>query len=183
MPAGSPATSPLSRSNPAHEPSPAAVYFAGLTNALHLHATPVYGQPEELVDALLSGRIEALWQGAPGPIAALVDVVNRAPALVFGLTVAQQSSMAARFPYLAQATIAAHTYTGQSTPMLSVGAWNFVLAHKDFPEKDAYRITHAALSAADPIQEIDPSAVGTRAEHAATNSFMPFHPGAARYYR
>jgi TRAP-type uncharacterized transport system substrate-binding protein len=91
--------------------------------------------------------------------------------------------MAARFPFLARTTVAAHTYKGQSVPMLSVGAWNFVLAHKDFSVDDAYRITRAALSAADRSQQIDPSAVGTRAENAATNSFLPFHPGAARFYR
>lgn len=162
---------------------PAAVYFAGLADAIHLQTTPVYGQPAELVDALLSGKIEALWQGAPAPIPALVDVVNRAPAVVFGLTEAQQSAMAARFTFLARTTVAAQTYAGQSVPMLSVGAWNFVLAHKDFSVDDAYRITRAALSAADLSQPIGPSAVGTRAENAATNSFMPFHPGAARYYR
>ena len=162
---------------------PAAVYFAGVTNDLHLHATPVYGQPAELVDALLSGTIDALWQGAPAPIPALVDVVTRAPAVVFGLTEAEQSAMVVRFPFLAPTTVTAHTYTGQSAPIRSVGAWNFVLAHQDFPDEDAYRITGAALSAADPSRQIDPSAVGTRAEKAAINSFLPFHPGAARYYR
>ncbi len=142
----------------------------------------MYGQPAELVDALLSGRVEALWQGAPAPIPALVDVVARAPAVVFGLTAAQQSAMAARFPFLVRTTIAAHTYAGQPTPMLSVGAWNFVLAHKDFSEDAAYRITRAVLSATDPSQQIGPSAVGTRAENVPTNSFMPFRAGAARSY-
>ena len=64
-----------------------------------------------------------------------------------------------------------------------MGAWNFVLVDKDFSEAAAYRITHEVLSAPDPRIDIDPTANGTRADCAPVNTFLPFHPGAVRYYR
>lgn len=162
---------------------PAALYFAGLSDALHLAAVAVNGQPAALVAALVAGRIDALWQGAPPPIPALAEVLRQAPAMVFGLTEAEQSAMLSRFPFLTQTRVSSGTYKGQTAILRAVGAWNFVLVDKAFPEADAYRITRAVLSASDPRKDIDPTAAGTRADRAPANTFLPFHPGAIRYYR
>jgi TRAP-type uncharacterized transport system substrate-binding protein len=58
-----------------------------------------------------------------------------------------------------------------------------VVANAALPEEAAYRVTSAALSAADPSADIHPSAAGTRAENASKNDVLPFHLGAARFYR
>jgi len=39
------------------------------------------------------------------------------------------------------------------------------------------------MSATDPRTQIYPPAANTRAADAAANTFLPFHPGALRYYR
>lgn len=162
---------------------PAALYLSGLAGALGLELTPVYGQPAELVDSLLAGRIDALWQGAPSPIPALAVVATRASATVCGLSSEEQDVMLQRFPFLSRATVAGGTYPGQSATFGSVGAWNFVLAHKALPDERAYRVTRIALDAREPRTQIDPSAGGTVAANASRNTFLPFHPGALRYYR
>ena len=83
-----------------------------------------------------------------------------------------------RFDPHAMATVfmgsAFEAYTG-------TGAWTE--GDKDFSEADAYRITHEVLSASDPRIDLDPTANGTRADRASVNTFLPFHPGAIRYYR
>jgi TRAP-type uncharacterized transport system substrate-binding protein len=50
---------------------------------------------------------------------------------------------------------AAGTYQNQAAPIRSAAVWNFVLVHKDIPAGDAYLLT---------------------------NTFLPFHPGALKYY-
>jgi len=161
---------------------PAEVFFVGLIEALNIKATIVNGQPADMVKDMLAGRIDVLWQGAPPPIPSLTQVLANAPATVFGLTEAEQAAMIKRFPFLTPATVPPGTYQGQAAPMRSAAAWNFVLVHKDFPAADAYLLTKAVMSATDPRTQIYSAAANTRAKDAGANSFLPFHPGALRYY-
>ena len=161
---------------------PAEVFFVGLIEALNIKAVIVNGQPAELVKAMLEGRIDVLWQGSPPPIPSLTEVLARAPATVFGLTGDEQAVMIKRFPYLAASTVAPRTYKNQAAPIRSAAAWNFVLVHKDFPAADAYLLTKSVMTARDPRTEIYAAAANTRAKDAAANNFIPFHPGALKYY-
>ena len=105
-----------------------------------------------------------------------------AQAIVIGLTTEEQTAMRMRFPYLSATVVAPGTYQGQLEPLRSVGAWNFVVVNSGFPDDDAYRVTRAVLSSRDPANDIGASARSTQAEHAVANTFLPFHPGALRYY-
>ena len=162
---------------------PAEVFFAGLIEVLNIKAIIVNGQPVDMVKDMLEGRIDVLWQGAPPPIPSLTQVLERAPAMVFGLTADEQAAMIKRFPFLTAATVLSGTYKNQTAPIRSAAAWNFVLVHRDFPAADAYLLTKAVMSATDPRTQIYPPAANTRAADAAANTFLPFHPGALRYYR
>ena len=161
---------------------PAEVFFVGLIEAVNIKVTIVNGQPADMVKDMLEGRIDVLWQGAPPPIPSLSQVLAGAPATVFGLTEAEQAAMIKRFPFLTAATVPPNTYKGQAAPIHSVAAWNFVLVHKDFPQADAYLLTKAVMSATDPRTQIYAPAANTRAKDAAANTFLPFHPGALKYY-
>ena len=161
---------------------PAEGYFKGLMEVTGLQAQIINGAPAALATDLLAGKIDALWQGAALPIPALKQVADGADSLVFGLTDGELASMLKRFAFLSPATIAANTYRGQSTPLKSVAAWNFVMAHQDFPETDAYWITKTVLSVADPLS-LHASAGPTRATNAANNKVVPFHAGALRFYK
>ena len=161
---------------------PAEVFLVGLIEALNIKAVIVNGQPAEMVKDMLEGRIDVLWQGSPPPIPSLTEVLARAPATVFGLTADEQAAMIKRFPYLAASTVPPGTYKNQTAPIRSAAAWNFVLVHKDFPAADAYLLTKAVMSASDPRTQIYPAAASTRAADAAANTFLPFHPGALKYY-
>lgn len=79
-------------------------------------------------------------------------------------------------------TIPAGTYEGQDEDVASVAMWNYAIAHQDMPESLAYEITKLALEDNERMRQIHASAVETLAENWDTNDFMPFHPGAVRYY-
>lgn len=162
---------------------PAESFFVGLMDTLGIPFTLVNGSPAALAADLKAGRIDALWQGAPPPIPAIQEVADTADAVVFGMQDAEQRAMLSRFPFLALATVPAGTYKGQTQAIRSVAAWNFLIAHKDFPEADAYWITRTLLSSTDPRAQIHRSAGPTRAENAPNNSVLAFHPGALRFYR
>jgi hypothetical protein len=162
---------------------PAEGFFRAAAEVAHINPVIVNGDPATLSRLLLSGEIDALWQGAVVPIPSLTEVANQADAIVFGLSDAELTAVLAKLPQLSATTIPPGTYRGQTAEIKSFSAWNFVVANKDLSVETAYAITKAVLSAADPKSEIYPIAAGTRALNAANNRVLPFHPGALRFYR
>ena len=160
---------------------PAESFFKGLAEANNLQVQTVTGTPAALAADLQAGRIDALWQGAALPIPAIKQVADASNAVVFGLGDDELRAMLNRFPFLSPASVAPNTYRGQTSALKSVAAWNFIMAHKDMSDADAYWITRTALSAADP-KTIHASAGPTRAANAPNNTVVPFHPGALKFY-
>jgi TRAP transporter TAXI family solute receptor len=161
---------------------PAEMFFRAAAEVANIKPIIVNGDPAALSKSLISGEIDALWQGAVVPIPSLVEVADHADAIVFGLSDAEVAALLRKLPQLAATTISAGTYRGQTADIRSVSAWNFVVANKDLPADTAYAITRAVLSAADPKSQIYPTAAGTLARSAVNNRVMPFHPGAMRFY-
>jgi TRAP transporter TAXI family solute receptor len=161
---------------------PAEVFFRGAAAAAQVRPVIVSGDPAALVKLLVAGEIDALWQGAAVPIPSLSEVANQADAVVFGLSDAEVAAMLRTFPQLSATTVPPGMYKGQTAEIRSVYAWNFVVANKDLPFDTAYTITKTVLSASNPKSEIYPTAAGTTAGNATANRFMPFHPGAMRFY-
>jgi len=161
---------------------PAEMFFRAAAEVAKIKPIIVNGDPAVLSKSLISGEIDALWQGAVVPIPSLVEVADHADAVVFGLSDAELAAMLLKLPQLAATTIPAGAYRGQTADIRSVSAWNFVVANKDLPADTAYAITRAVLSAADPKSQIYPTAAGTLARNAVNNRVMPFHPGAVWFY-
>jgi TRAP transporter TAXI family solute receptor len=162
---------------------PAETFFRAAAEVAGITAEIVSGDSAPLAEQLLRGEIDALWQGAVIPIPALVTVADRAAALVFGPGAEVARGVVARLPHLAPLTVPPGAYRGQAAPIESFAAWNFVVGNAAMPEGEAYALTRAVLSAADPGREIGPMAVGTRAANAGANRVLAFHPGAARALR
>jgi hypothetical protein len=161
---------------------PAEGFFRAAAAAARINPIVVNGDPGKLAKLVVSGEIDALWQGAVIPIPSLSEVANQADAVVFGLSDLEVAAMLAAFPQLSATAIPAGSYKGQTAEIRSVSAWNFVVANKDLPIDQAYAITKAVLSAADPKSDIYPAAAGTLAGNATKNRIVPFHPGALRFY-
>ena len=161
---------------------PGESFFKGLAEATGLQVQTIAGTPATLAADLQAGRIDALWQGASVPIPIIKQVADAADAVVFGLNDAEVQAMLKRFAFLIPATVEPNSYRGQLSPIKSVAAWNFVMAHKDLPEADAWFITKTVLMADDP-KAIHPSAAPTRTANAPFNPVVPFHAGALRFYK
>ena len=161
---------------------PAEVFFRAAAEIAQVRPIIVNGDPAALTKLVISGEIDALWQGAVVPIPSLSEVANQVDAVIFGLSDAEVAAMLRTFPQLSAATVPPGAYRGQTAEIRSVSAWNFVVANIDLPAETAYAITKAVLSAIDPKSEIYPTAAGTLVTNAVVNRIMPFHPGAARFY-
>ena len=162
---------------------PTTVFFRALAEEAGVTCTQVNGTPDEHARQLLAGEIDAFWFGAGVPVAAFAQVADAQDAVIFGLTAQEVEKMRRRFAYLAPNTIPAGTYRGQAEPVRTVALWNFVVASPTLADQMAYDITKAALSQTAALAARVAAASATTAANAAANGFLPFHPGAARYYR
>lgn len=163
---------------------PGEVYFAGLQEAIGLRgAKVVTGTPAELGTAVLRGDVDAFWYGAGLPAPPFADVARQADAVVIGFQPDEATAFRTKFTYFAPYEIPALTYAGQDAPVASVAVWNFVVAHETVPDDVAGRLAQALIEGADELAGTLPAAVAMRAMNLDANRALPWHPGAAAYYR
>jgi uncharacterized protein len=162
---------------------PAEAFFKGLQEVTGLALTIVNGTSAELEAAYMKGEIDAFWQGASIPIPALVRVANASESIVFGLTANEVSLMLQRFPYLAAGQVAAGTYKGQTGLIITVAAWNVIVANTALDEAIAYNLTKAILTGEGLSAATNGAGASTKAANAVNNKVVPWHPGAARFLK
>jgi TRAP transporter TAXI family solute receptor len=162
---------------------PGEVFFRGLADVLGIKATLVTGTPADNAAKVLSKEIDAFWYGSGIPSPPFVEIANKAEAIVFGLTSEEAQAFRRLFPYFAPYEIPANTYRGQNQGLSSMAVWNFVVAHEGVPAEVIYALTKALLDHTDEVRATFATAAAMTAANAVANTFMPFHRGAARYYR
>ena len=162
---------------------PGEVFFRGIAEALAIKATVVTGTPAELSAKVLSREIDAFWYGSGLPSPPFLEIARRADAIVFGLQRDEAQQFRRRFPYFSPHEIPANTYPGQTEPISSLAVWNFLTAHEGVADDPVYRVTKALLDHPDEVRATFPTAAAMTRANAVANTFLPFHAGAARYYR
>ena len=128
------------------------------------------------------GLIDAFVYAAGLPTGAFSQLAIENDVTFLPLSDANIEAFTSAVPSMQPFTIPAGTYNGQDADVPSVAMWNFAIAHQNLPESLAYEITKLVLENNERMQQIHASAVETLAENWETNNFMPFHPGAVRYY-
>jgi uncharacterized protein len=162
---------------------PAEVFFRGLAQIANVEPIVINGNPNDQAKLLVSGEIDAFWQGSIVPIPPLKAAADVADVVIFGIADQHLATMLTRFQALAPTEVPAGSYRGQAITLRSVAAWNFVLANKDLPDAVAGQLTRTILSSTNPANEIHASASATRRENAIGNGVVPFHSGALTVYR
>ena len=131
---------------------------------------------------LKDGLIDTFAFAAGLPIGAFSQLVAEGAMHTFAFTADEQAKILAAFPEVAAFTIPAGTYTGQTDDQLSVSMWNFAIAHKNMPESLAYEITKLVMENNDRMLQVHAAAKETLPENFDKNGFLPFHPGAVKYF-
>jgi TRAP transporter TAXI family solute receptor len=139
-------------------------------------ATDLGGQIQDrLLDAFLFAT------GVPAPAFSELEV--QADVNYLDFTEEEVAKLTAQFPELAAGTLPVGTYRKQERPLRIVGMYNFAIAHRSLPDDLVYEITKAVLGQNPRFRQAISAASETLAENWTKNSFLPFHPGAARYLR
>ena len=139
----------------------------------------------ESVDALKDGKIDAFFWSGGLPTAAVQDLSHASGITIRLLPTAQYVAALQRrygelyFPL----DIASGAYPDVQTPVGVVGVANVLVVDRSMPEQLAYDVTRVIFERQPELAAIHPEARNLSIERATRGSPVPFHPGAARFFR
>ena len=158
-------------------------YFPLMFQELGLDVTIANGQAADMASQLADGLIDcfAFAAGLPFPAYSELEATNEV--VFFSFTADEIAKLKTAMPELSETQVPAGTYRGVTSDQPTLGVFNFAICHKDLPEDLAHAIVEAIHASHDELVRGHAAAKETLPENVAKNSFLPFHPGAARYYR
>ena len=159
-------------------------YFPLMFQALGLQNVTVRnGQAADMGSQLGDGLIDCFAFAAGLPIPNFSELSASQDVTFFGFTPAEVAKLTQAMPELSPASIPAGTYKQMAQADATVGLFNFAIAHRTVPDSLAYAIVKAVHENHDGMVKGHAAAKETVPANLGKNTFLPFHPGAAKYYR
>jgi TRAP transporter TAXI family solute receptor len=132
---------------------------------------------------LLAGRLHAYVSMLGAPTPTLQNVESNEPVKFLSLSPEQTDALRKAMPEISNAKIALGTYRSLDKDYVTVGVYNFAIGRADLPDDLVYQLVKAAFDNQPRLLKIHSAARETIPQNVDKNTFMPFHPGAVRYYR
>ena len=161
----------------------AGTYFPLIFDALGMKATIRNGQSGDLGNQLKDGLLDAFCFAAGVPVPIFAELDAEQPVVFYTLNAEDLAKARKVLPEFSESTISKGIYKQQTADEKTIGLYNFAIANKDMPDATAYVITKTVLENNATMVKGHPAAKETVAANATRNKFLPFHPGAVRYYR
>jgi uncharacterized protein len=158
-------------------------YFPMMFDTLGIKATIRFGQANDMASQLGDGLLDAFPFAAGLPIAAYSEIEAQRPVRFFSFTDPQIATLKKAMPELNDSVIPKGTYKSMTEDQKTLGVYNFFIVHKDLSDDLAYRVTKAVLENNDAMVKGHAAAKETVIGNWKANTFLPFHPGAVRYYK
>jgi hypothetical protein len=157
-------------------------YFPLMFKALNVDLTVQFGGASDMANRLSDGLIAAFPFCAGVPIASYSELDASKEVTFFTYTDAELAALKKAIPELSDSVIPKGTYKSLTTDHKTVGLYNFFIAHKDLDADLAYKITKAVLENNAELVKGHAAGKETVAANWDKNTFLPFHPGAAKYF-
>lgn len=157
------------------------VYFPKMLETLGVKFQRRNGGWGDLGGQLQDGLIDVVAFAAGVPIPAVTQLEVQTKINILEFTEAEQKKIMDTYPVSAF-PIKASTYKTLNSDARAVSMWNYAIANCDLPESFVYEATKAVLDNNAKMLNIHKGARTTLAENWDKNSFIPFHPGAVKYY-
>ncbi len=133
--------------------------------------------------AMKDGKIDAFFCTAGAPTTAVMELATTNDIVVLNIDGAEAEQLMADYPFYAQYTIPAGTYTGMEEDATTVAVKATLIVSNDLPEDAVYNLTKGLFESKETIasghakgSELDPA-------YAVESISVPFHPGAEKYFK
>ena len=158
-------------------------YFPQIFAALGMTVQVRFGTSADMANQLNDGVIDAFCFGAGIPVPAFAELDSTQQVSFFTWGDGDLAAIRKAMPEFTVSTIPKGLYRQQAADQKTLGMFNFAIAHREMGDDMAYLVTRTVLENNAALVKAHPAARETVAANATRNAFLPFHPGAARYYR
>ena len=158
-------------------------YVPAILKVLGISAEISHGSQDAVATELLAGRIDAIMRlgGAPNP--AIQKTEAKEPLTAISLSLEQIDAIRKAMPEFSLSKIAAGAYRHLEKDYVTLGVYNFAIGRADLPDDLVYQLVKAVFQNQPRLVKTTSAAKDTLPQNVVKNTFLPFHPGAVRYYR
>jgi hypothetical protein len=156
-------------------------YFPRMLETLGVNFDRRNGGWSDLGGQLQDGLLDVVAFAAGVPVPAVSQLEVQTEINIIEFTEEEQAKIIAEYPVSAF-EIAANTYSTLTEPARAVSMWNFAIANCDLPESFVYEATKVVMSDNERMVNIHRAARSTVPSNWDKNTFLPWHPGAAKWF-
>lgn len=142
-----------------------------------------FGSIADLATELLAGHYDASATMTGVPVPALSQAEDKEPLTFISLSHEQIDAILKAKPELSPSTISSKTYKSLGKDYDTFGVYNFAIGRADLPDDLVYQLVKVLFENTQALTQEVPTASDTVPKNVSKDTFLPFHPGAVRYYR
>ena len=158
-------------------------YIPAILKILGISAESIYGSFDQMVVELFAGRHDAFVTLTGAPMPAIREAEAKEPVVFISLSSEQIDAIRQAMPEFSPSKIAAGTYSSLDKDYNTFGVYNFAVGRTDLPDDLAYQVVKAVFESQPRLLKVYSGASETIPQNVVKDTFLPFHPGAVRYYR
>ena len=132
---------------------------------------------------LFAGRVDAFLTLTGAPVPAIQEAEAKEPVTFISLSPDQIEAIRKAMPEFSPSKIAAGTYRFLDKDYVTIGVYNFAVGRTDLPDDLGLSTGQSSLREPASPFKAHSAASETLPQNVVKNTFLPFHPGAVRYYR
>lgn len=144
---------------------------------------PQYQSFEDSKESLKDGKIDAAFIVAGAPTSAITELATTNGVRLVNIDGALRDRIMEACPYYSALEIPADTYPGQKEPVATITVKATVIVSAQTDAQTVYDLTAAIFDHVDDIALENAKGKELSLENATSVHTVPFHEGAARYYR
>ena len=158
-------------------------YLPAIMKVLGISTEMNYGSFDVAATQLLDGSVESFVTLTGAPVPAIQQVEAKEPVTFLSLSPEQIDTIRKAMPEFSSSKIAAGTYRSLNKDYDTFGVFNFAIGRADLPDDLVYQLVKAVFESQPRLLKVHSAASETLPQNVDKNTFLPFHPGAVRYYR
>ena len=159
-------------------------YWPIILNTLGIRPAALrFGSASDMQGQLNDGLLDAFLFASGVPVPAFSEAETQQQVSWLDFSADEVTRVTTALPELAPGTIGQSVYRTSGRDLRIVGMFNFAIAHQSLDAGFVYELVKAVLDNNAQLRQAIAAGAETLAENATKNTFLPFHPGAVRYYR
>ena len=137
----------------------------------------------DAVDMMKDGHVQVFTLGTTAPASAIMDLASARDIVMVPVDDKTMAALKKENPGYNKLTIKAGTYPKQDNDVPAIGYTTHIVAACDLPEDVVYKMTKAMATNVGDMAAVVKPITGLTAKDMAIDIGVPFHKGAARYYK